>query len=258
MEPEVVRLIDASGLGPHVLTTLKQNLARAVRLRAVECAGAQATGSSRFGGLPDLPPGAGWPGPKLHFLAQINLAEVGQIQPDSSLPRVGLLSFFYNAEEHPYGEADGPDAWRVLFIPPGELQPAEPPVTLAEARSFPTCRLQFAEEVTLPPSGAIDVFSLRPRDRDLLWDLYEEVTEQYGGNLAIHRLLGHPTPIQHNPLDTVGDQAEGDDWMLLLQVDTDPTAALFWGDSGMLYFCIRRSDLEQQRFDQVRVVFQCC
>src|SRR5262249_45233376 len=42
-----------------------------------------------------------------------------------------------------------------------------------------------------------------------------------------------------------------DDWILLLQLDSDNTADLMWGDVGMLYFWIRKQDLEEQRFDKV-------
>ncbi len=57
-------------------------------------------GSSKFGGLPDLPEGEDWPLTEYRipfaFLAQFNLAKVHRLLPtDDTLPTSGLLSFFY-------------------------------------------------------------------------------------------------------------------------------------------------------------------
>jgi uncharacterized protein YwqG len=48
------------------------------------------------------------------------------------------------------------------------------------------------------------------------------------------------------------------EWMLLLQVDTDDEAGWMWGDSGTLYYWIRRPDLAAGRFDRIWMIFQCC
>ncbi len=48
-----------------------------------------------------------------------------------------------------------------------------------------------------------------------------------------------------------------DEWMLLLQLDSDDGADLMWGDGGMLYFWIRKEDLRQHRFDKVWMTLQC-
>jgi uncharacterized protein YwqG len=52
-------------------------------------------------------------------------------------------------------------------------------------------------------------------------------------------------------------EAGADDWLLLLQLDSDGTADVLWGDVGMLYFWIRRQDLQEQRFDKVWMTMQC-
>lgn len=48
-----------------------------------------------------------------------------------------------------------------------------------------------------------------------------------------------------------------DDWVLLLQLDSDDSADLMWGDMGMLYFWIRQQDLKGHRFDRVWMSLQC-
>lgn len=47
------------------------------------------------------------------------------------------------------------------------------------------------------------------------------------------------------------------DWQLLLQLDYDNNLGWEWGDSGMLYFWIRKQDLEKQDFSNVWCEMQC-
>ncbi len=64
-------------------------------------------GASKFGGAPDVPPDFEWPvwnGKPLGFLAQINLEEVEPFDVENQLPKSGLLSFFYDFQEWPFGE----------------------------------------------------------------------------------------------------------------------------------------------------------
>ncbi len=48
-----------------------------------------------------------------------------------------------------------------------------------------------------------------------------------------------------------------DDWVLLLQLDSDDTGGFMWGDLGMLYYWIRSGDLAERRFDRVWMTLQC-
>ena len=47
------------------------------------------------------------------------------------------------------------------------------------------------------------------------------------------------------------------DWMLLLQIDSDDDAGFMWGDVGMLYFWIKKEDLEKTNFENVWMILQC-
>ena len=49
-----------------------------------------------------------------------------------------------------------------------------------------------------------------------------------------------------------------DDWVLLLQFDSEDTIDVMWGDCGMLYYWIRNDDLANGRFDNVWMTLQCC
>jgi uncharacterized protein YwqG len=46
------------------------------------------------------------------------------------------------------------------------------------------------------------------------------------------------------------------DWLLLLQIDSDPNAGMRWGSSGMLYYWIERRALEARHFEDVWCVLQ--
>lgn len=95
----------------------------------------------------------------------------------------------------------------------------------------------------------------------------------------LHRIGGHPEPIQGDPKleaqlvshglycgnhtgyqrgKELGLWDGATDWKLLLQVDSDEDAGMMWGDVGCLYFLIREQDLMRQMFDKVWLVFQCC
>ena len=62
-------------------------------------------GQSKLGGAPDLPKEFELKsGPAtIDFLLQINLAEASPFDQTESLPKSGLLSFFYDLKEQPWG-----------------------------------------------------------------------------------------------------------------------------------------------------------
>ena len=108
-------------------------------------------------------------------------------------------------------------------------------------------------------------------------DAYSEFRDSYPVRGPRHQLLGWPTPIQNEmelecQLASHGiyfGDAKGykdprvaqlretiDEWQLLLQVDTDDDARMAWGDGGMIYFWIRKQDLEERAFDKAWLVLQ--
>ena len=49
-----------------------------------------------------------------------------------------------------------------------------------------------------------------------------------------------------------------EDWQLLLQIDSDEdNLGVIWGDAGLVYFWIRKQDLEKRDFSNVWLVLQC-
>ena len=229
--------------------------------------------ASKLGGLPDLPATTAWPidgATPLSFVGQINL---GDLPTASMLPKDGLLSFFYDSEQHAWGfDPKHKSLFRVFyFSAPTKLQRA----SLSHA-TFKTRVLTFEPFLSIPDPSA-------KRIEDLLVEvesdeIYGEFFEAYCPQAPDHQLLGWPAVIQNEmelecQLVTHGLYVGGSsgykdprrkelekdaqDWILLFQVDSDDDANMMWGDQGRLYFWIRRQDLQLADFANAWCILQC-
>jgi len=240
-----------------------------------------ALGCSKLGGRPDLPGRFDWPVWKnkaLHFLGQVNLKDIEPFGPAELLPKQGILYFFYDSEEQPWGFApEHLGSWRVLFLEDCSLP--------LERRNFPRsldkdyclypCKLDFEEFLTLPPSLSPEIEELGLTEDEEA--KYEDFLRSYWGGIC-HQMLGHPAQLQGDMRfecqfasngvycgdgDYLEDPrveqlaADYDRWVLLLQLDSDGKPGMMWGDCGRLFFWIRREDLAARRFDKNWMVLQC-
>lgn len=274
-EVAVAAVLEAGGLG-RVAETVAALARPSIRYAAVADGGA---GESRIGGLPHLAPGTDWPttdrGP-LSLVAQVSLAEAAALLPGSGLPTTGSLAFFYDAVGQTAWGFDPADrgSWRVLYVPDDAAPPAEPPASLADDGRFTAASLAPHVEWTFPDldSLAMDALALTVAESDAYGDLLGD------GDETVHRLLGHPEPVQREmQLECqlashgiyVGDpsgyrdpRAEAlrpgaEDWQLLLQLDSEDAVGMMWGDVGRLYFWITGDSMAAGRWDDVWMVLQC-
>ena len=244
--------------------------------------------ASHVGGRPDLPTGFEWPmnnGRPLDFLMQIDLAAASPHDRAGLLPNSGRLAILYDMMEQPWGyDPDQQDGFAAIYFGPDvALTPTEVP----DGQHQPDpAELQFRPTLTLPSFGsrAYDRLAASSGQSDEEADHYFLMIERFHtercGSLPArqHRLLGHSSNIQGDmqleaQLVTSGlycgdpsayddprtkDLGPGaDDWLLLLQIDTDYDVDMTWGDEGMLYFWIRGDDLRRRRFDNVWMSCQC-
>jgi uncharacterized protein YwqG len=230
-------------------------------------------GTSRFGGLPDLPSDLAWPQWNEHpipLLAQINLADIAAYDVQDELPHTGMLYIFFeeNAFED-YPPAVG--SWRVLYRAEPDKDLCCAPMQLEEKRVYPPHALQIASRLLLPPFESAQMQALgfsytafqdaSPEKRREA-DAYGEMLESLDGDIAVHhQLLGYPCQIQGDLLqeckrDTEW-QGESTDWQLLLQIDSDDSIDMVWGDVGVLYFYIPTQALQVCDFPQVHLLMQC-
>ena len=237
-------------------------------------------GASKLGGVPDLPTGAVWPewkGLPQSFIAQIHLDDVSQYDTEKVLPQSGMLWFFYDAQQETFGE-DPADrgGWQVLYTDGdlNTLQRASAPAALPATSQYHACLLSFASELTLSQQPKLEIPKLDWSDDDQ--KNYETVLATFSSQAdratPHHRMLGNPDTIQDdmrlecqlasNGVTDIDDPRAAAlskgamDWQLLLQVDTDDTIGMRWGNTGMLYYWIRSADLPTRQFNASWLVLQ--
>ena len=301
IEEQVLELIRNSRL-PRIVDDLTALLMYSIRLRARSVQESELElGVSKIGGMPDLPEGTVWPewgDMPLAFIAQIRLTDIAPFDREGALPHTGMLYFFYQESEEsilfrPEKQGD-PTPWRALYYDgnPSQLWRTPAPSSLPSISLFRPCAVEFSTELTLPPfesptikrlgltydAFAQDAASERKEEAERYFELGKQISDLYGDTHLIHRLLGHPDPVQgdmqlecqlyshglswvdyreNNP--KVAELEESStDWRLLLQIDSDNAAGMMWGDVGRIYYWIRRNALATRDFDQTWLVFQCC
>lgn len=239
-----------------------------------------APGVSKIGGHPDLPEGVSWPelnGQPQSFLAQIRLADLQSLAGNELLPRQGTLWFFYDARQQTFGEQpEDREGWRILFNedPTASLRRMPTPAGLPAASLFQACALTPKSELTLALQPELELSNFDWNDAEQ--QAYEQVLEalQTPQQKAIphHRLLGYPDTIQDdmriqcqlvsNGITDNDDprastlQAGAADWLLLLQLDSDASAKMRWANNGMVYYWIKKADLQARRFDGSWLILQ--
>lgn len=208
-------------------------------------------GASKFGGRPDLPPGLEWPSgdtAPLSFFGQFNLAELQPGAAARELPATGVLSVFCH-----YSEGDGEDVfpegtWRLLHFPdPSKLARREFDEGLEEDARFRSCRVEYADVLTVPKWGSPWAAELEALGIGEYGDPFSDI---YFDMSSGNHILGYPCPIQS---DFLGKKTVRH----LLTVKGDENAGWELAGGGAFYFILDETDLKAGRFDRVRMVFDC-
>ncbi len=246
---------------------------------------------SRLGGIPYLPEDFEWPANKdrpLDVLLQMDLSSAALYDKLGVLPPDGLLTFFYDLENQPWGYdpknlqgfkthySETAMSTRLYGPPESEFTLPERGLVFRSALSVPWFGSRTYDElnnIVRFTDGEADRYSDFALELSSLGSSYRK--KYWGGD---HRLLGHSQNVQDDmqleaQLVTNGlycgdpsgyddprarTLATGaDDWVLLLQLDSDETADLMWGDVGMLYFWIKTDDLARRSFQNVWMTLQC-
>lgn len=280
----------------HHLEQLLKSLARnAVRL---EIGPGEGTAIGRFGGSPDVPEGFDWPWfvtdtyvddevkPRsLSFLAQFDCAALAELDRDGLLPHEGVLSFFYELGSQRWGyDPKDTGCARVYWFPDKTvLAPRDIPEELDEEFRLPALPIRGQAETAYPDYDDAAV-SLGRAEDDLNLSAFDKAYSALAGKKPwpSHKLLGWPDIVQSNitvecELVSRGwnlggsqkipeadiqeaERTSPDGWRLLFQLDSFQAGDLdlMFGDSGSIYFYIRKEDLAARRFDRVWLVLQCC
>jgi uncharacterized protein YwqG len=265
-------------------------------------------GATKIGGRPDLPKETAWPRRSdrirkvvmepvlgvipLAFLAQVDLGQAARALPadENPLPASGLLSFFYDAYDQPWGsDPEDRHDFRVIYSGPAEeLLPATPPEDLPEVCRFAQRAASLQRKPSLPSDRSEEIYALELTDEE--YERYLAFRSSRGTNpsrmLFGTGLLGYPDAVQDarmevecqlcshgidpeaywgpiraggHPSRRIATLAEGAKgaWRLLLQLDADSESGMeWWYDTGMLYFWVTERGLREEDFDDVWVVLQ--
>jgi uncharacterized protein YwqG len=221
---------------------------------------------SKIGGVPYQPkaetPPLGSRGQPLHFLAQLNFAEMPPLSP---FPDQGIVVFYID-DAPLFGfnpdDSGSQSDYRVLFFPeviqdadalrtdhpldrPYEYLPHHP------EQSFPLL-FEPSEEV----APVTDYHFWERFGQDFFqrfgtssWDVleaYEKLVRAEG-----HKVGGYAYFTQDDP------RTSSDPHVLLFQLDSDQPMDLMWGDTGVAHFFIREKDLRDRRFSSVWFNWDC-
>ena len=257
-----------------------------------------AIGQTKIGGKPDLPEEITWitetktvetkhrkflifhtkkqevVTKSLSFIAQINLSETSQYDTENLLPKSGLLYFFYSAEQGSWGfDYRDKNTFKIIYWDGNfdKLQRTDFPKDLPEYACYKACSVEIKSENSLPCEHEVyDNFT--DKESDLFMD------NVYGdGN--VNKLLGYSDNIQgemefecelvtnglycgdsssYNNPKSKALEPNAKNWRLLLQIDSNEENGMMWGDSGRLYFWIKKDDLLNRNFDKSWFCLQCC
>jgi len=247
-------------------------------------------GSSKFGGLPDLPNEVEWfytekENIPMSFIAQINFSETIPYDIEHKLPEHGILYFFYDCS--PTGmswgfDPEDADGFKVYFYDGdmSTLSRRETPKDFFYEDNgivFESAQLNFEAKTELPSlysdlTANIDL----PDDEDTedaYYDWLDEKNEE-----PPNKLLGHSDNIQNGmelECEYVtngiycgtsegykagrlkGLDKNASRWTLLMQVESNDDLGMMWGDAGRLYLWITNEDLDARCFDKSWLILQC-
>lgn len=233
---------------------------------------------TKFGGLPLVQSeDFVWPlsqGKPMAFLAQLDLAQIAQVHQFEWLDHCGVLLFFYDVVEMPWGyDPQDRGKWRVIYQQAPDIV-ADFPAELSEELQIKECFLKPVCVDVWPCLEHESVESLQLDDDEA--DLYIELSEP---DAPAHQVGGFPDPIQGNYMKLesqlasngvyVGNaagfnsaeakalEAGAVNWRLLLQFDSDDELNLMWGDCGMLYFWVEQEKAKQNNFEDCWLILQC-
>ena len=162
-----------------------------------------------------------------------------------------------------------------------DLVPADFPEDMEEDCIIPESKINF-ESMNDYPIDFLDYYD-SDEEMDRKEKEFEKELEELGYKADTTKLLGHPELIQGEyweecegvagkniyygsaPIKYGSDEVKksikenAKDWILLMQMSELEIGdyGLYFGDSGKIYFNIRKEDLKNKNFDNVWLILQC-
>ncbi len=282
---QLMQLIETNGLGKYrddILQFTRNTIF--IKLQRVNDEKEIPIGHTKMGGNPDLPPDFQWYNYNdlpLTFIGQFRLSDLAPYDINYELPQSGMLYFFYEAAELPLTyEGYHKGGHRILYMPDEKIplirhiHPVKGSKTIP-ITAQPACQVSLSSGVTFPHHEEAREFllsKLSEQEENQYWDMLRGMRSRFN-----HYLLGTPDEVQGDMRtrcqlefsnlkweSSSEDQRNtaiklARDWQLLLQVDSDETNLnIMWVDSGMLYFWIKKQDLQNKNFNNTWAVVEFC
>ena len=234
----------------------------------------------RLGGAPRLPASTAWPdrkGRPLAFIAELDLAALRLVGGPDWLPASGILHLFFDAEEEPWGfDPADHDGWKVIMTDGVAAGTLPRPPGLSRDRVFAPVMLSGRSALTYPTTERI---TLSPEVGGTFdFEAVHAFMDAELGDGPRHQVGGFPSPIQSDGMELEAQLAShgiymggpdsyaderiaalepgAADWRLLLQIDSDDSAGIMWGDTGTLYVWVREQDARAGDFSRVWMIVQ--
>lgn len=223
----------------------------------------------------------------LSFLMQINCEEVHKYDKESLLPEKGMLYFFYELFTMTWGFSPQDRGSAKVFYYDGEIEDLVStnfPEDMEKDCIIPESKINF-ESMNDYPIDFLDYYDVDDSDEEMerKEKEFEKELEELGYKVDTTKLLGYPELIQGEyweecegvarkniyygsaPIKYGSDEVKksikenAKDWILLMQVSELEIGdyGLYFGDSGKIYFNIRKEDLKNKNFDDVWLILQC-
>jgi uncharacterized protein YwqG len=282
------------GKNQNLKAEIQRHCKNQITMQSASRTGSLRPDSCKIGGKPFLPADFIWPrytdkndeiSRPLSFFCQLNLSEVAAYDKEHLLPDHGMLSFFYECESFCWGfDPSDKGAAQVFYFENTEnCISFDIPADLDPAYTIPELAVSLTAGVSYPMFEEFDIHS----GMDCDWEEYDAILSQLGVNTDEdaegHKILGYADIIQSEMLsecerivrglycgdpqsyENTSDEEAIDirnrakEWTLLLQLSTITTEDFEWmfGDCGMLYYYIKKSDLAERRFENSWFSLQC-
>ena len=232
----------------------------------------------------------------LSFLAQINLEEVNSFDKDKLLPSTGMLYFFYELETEEWGyHPESKDCAKVFYFEDSSnFELIDFPKNMEDDYKIPEFKINFKSNISLPSYEDFDIlneeekilekYRMSGNLKDFKNNLFDEYSNFYNEHIesleSYTKLLGYPDVIQNSMEEECEAVTRGfdmggiesypkqyqkeirsasKDWILLFQMDTieSDDYELMFGDSGHIYFWIKKEGLANKNFENIWLILQC-
>lgn len=220
------------------------------------------------------------------FIAQISFEEMALLDDQSLLlPDGGALYLFYDVLIQGWG-FDPKDAvgFKVIYVPDTDnLKKATKPNFYKEVPDYKEVLLEPSLRFERSRSEGLhfEKLPISEADKKAYIDFDEriEIEMDIGWpEMPAHKVRGWSNNVQ-GPMEeecalvTSGINCGGpegytspeakriidapNEWIQLLQIDSDDGTGMMWGDAGMLYLWIKKSDLKKREFENTWLILQC-